>query len=110
MPDAVARAPSFERLRATVARAARAPHYRRVFGKLGFDPKGFTELGQLRDLPFTVKDDLRSDENFPYGFLTVRRDRLVRLHSSSGTTGSASTWSASSSGSRGTSTSTSARP
>jgi len=76
-----------ERVQATVARAARAPHYRRVFKAQGFDPKRFTSLLQLPELPFTVKDDLRSDENFPYGFLTVRRDRLVRLHSSSGTTG-----------------------
>ena len=76
-----------ERLRTTLARAARSPHYRRVFAQRGFSPKDFTSLAQLRDLPFTVKDDLRSDENFPYGFLTVRRDRLVRLHSSSGTTG-----------------------
>jgi phenylacetate-CoA ligase len=77
----------FQRLRATLTRAGRSRHYRRVFAKLGFDPKGFTSLAGLPDLPFTVKDDLRSDDNYPYGFLTVRRDRLVRLHSSSGTTG-----------------------
>ncbi|HWR98092.1 MAG TPA: phenylacetate--CoA ligase [Candidatus Methanoperedens sp.] len=76
-----------ERLRATLARAGRSPHYRRVFSALDFDPRKISSLAALRELPFTVKDDLRSDENFPYGFLTVRRDRLVRLHSSSGTTG-----------------------
>ncbi len=76
-----------QRLRATLARAARAPHYRRVFRALGFDPRSCSSLADLARLPFTVKDDLRSDANFPYGFLTVRKDRLVRLHSSSGTTG-----------------------
>src|SRR5512134_3397088 len=75
------------RLQATLARAGRSPHYRRVFGALGFDPKGFSSLAELGHLPFTVKDDLRSEENYPYGLLTVGRHRLVRLHSSSGTTG-----------------------
>lgn len=75
------------RLKKTLTRAARSPHYRRVFRAAGFDPKGFASLADLPRLPFTVKDDLRSDENFPYGLLTVGRDRLVRLHSSSGTTG-----------------------
>jgi phenylacetate-CoA ligase len=76
-----------ERLRATLARAARAPHYRRVFRAGGVDPRAVASLADVAALPFTVKDDLRSDANFPYGFLTVRRDKLVRLHSSSGTTG-----------------------
>ncbi len=75
------------RLQKTLARACRSPHYRRVFRAIGFNPASFTSLADLQSLPFTVKDDLRSDENFPYGFLTVRKDRLVRLHSSSGTTG-----------------------
>jgi len=75
------------RLQKTLARARRSPHYRRVFRASGFDPKSFASLADLPRLPFTVKDDLRSDENFPYGLLTVGKDRLVRLHSSSGTTG-----------------------
>jgi phenylacetate-CoA ligase len=76
-----------ERLRRTVARAARAPHYRRLFRRLSFSPKRLASLADLAALPFTVKDDLRSEENYPYGFLTVGREKLVRLHSSSGTTG-----------------------
>jgi phenylacetate-CoA ligase len=75
------------RLRATLTRARRSPHYRRAFRRAGFDPKSLCSLADLVRLPFTVKDDLRSDENYPYGFLTVGRDKLVRLHSSSGTTG-----------------------
>ena len=38
-----------------------------------------------RELPFTTKADLR--DAFPYGFLAVPLDEVVRLHSSSGTTG-----------------------
>lgn len=44
-----------------------------------------TSLDQVADLPFTTKDDFR--ENYPFGLLAVPRDRVVRLHMSSGTTG-----------------------
>jgi phenylacetate-CoA ligase len=44
-----------------------------------------SNLEQLRELPFTQKDDLRNA--FPYGFLTVDLEKVIRLHSSSGTTG-----------------------
>ncbi len=44
-------------------------------------------LLQLEKLPLTTKEDLR--ENWPYGFLAVSKDELVRMHSSSGTTGRA---------------------
>ena len=76
-----------ERLQRTVARAARSPHYRRVFREAGIDPRAIRSLADAARLPFTVKDDLRDERNFPWGFLTVPRSRLVRLHSSSGTTG-----------------------
>jgi phenylacetate-CoA ligase len=36
-------------------------------------------------LPFTVKDDLRA--HYPFGLFAVARERLARLHASSGTTG-----------------------
>ncbi|HEC62325.1 MAG TPA: phenylacetate--CoA ligase [bacterium] len=42
-------------------------------------------IEQIETLPFTTKDDLR--EQFPYGFLAVPLEQVVRLHSSSGTTG-----------------------
>jgi phenylacetate-coenzyme A ligase PaaK-like adenylate-forming protein len=40
----------------------------------------------LRVLPFTTKEDLRA--HYPLGMMVVSHDRLVRLHSSSGTSGS----------------------
>ncbi len=49
---------------------------------------GITKLASLEELsklPFTTKNDLR--HNFPYGFLAVDMKDVVRLHSSSGTTG-----------------------
>jgi phenylacetate-CoA ligase len=71
------------RLRQTLERAVRSPFYP---GR-GEDPPRIESLEDVASLPFTTKDDLRSDENYPYGFLTVDREQLVRLHSSSGTTG-----------------------
>src|SRR3954447_15048325 len=44
-----------------------------------------TTLDDLNDVPFTVKDDLRA--SYPFGMLAVPRDRLRRVHASSGTGG-----------------------
>jgi phenylacetate-CoA ligase len=66
-----------ERLAVTLERAARAPFYRRLFGGRG--------PGEFSQLPFTTKAELR--DSFPYGFLAVPLTEVVRLHSSSGTTG-----------------------
>jgi phenylacetate-CoA ligase len=74
-----------ERLQATLARAAKSPYYGALFAERGIAPQDITDISQIRDLPFTTKEDLRG--NYPYGFLTVPRDELVRLHCSSGTTG-----------------------
>ncbi len=73
-------------LRQTVAQALKTPFYRRRLAEVGLT--GPEDLGSLRDLdhlPYTTKDDLR--EAYPYGLLAVDRERAVRLHTSSGTTG-----------------------
>jgi len=44
-------------------------------------------LNDINKFPFTNKDDLR--EHWPYGFIAVPKEELVRMHSSSGTTGRA---------------------
>ena len=72
-----------ERLMMTLEHAQRAPFYAAVYGKNGV--RGLSSLGELCRLPFTTKADLR--DGFPYGFLAVPLERIVRLHSSSGTTG-----------------------
>jgi len=74
-------------LRDTVRLAALSPFYGKKFRDFGIDPAGFDGLRSKEKLPFTTKDDLR--EHWPYGFLAVSRDELVRMHSSSGTTGRA---------------------
>ena len=70
-----------ERLRDTVARAADAPAYR---GKL-IDPSSIRSLDDVRRLPLTSKDDLRA--GYPDQFLCRPHADMVRLHTSSGTTG-----------------------
>jgi len=77
-----------ERLEATLARAyLHVPFYRKKFDAVGFDPDGFRSLADLRKVPFTTKEDLR--EHQPYGLFAVPLRDVVRIHSSSGTTGRA---------------------
>ena len=70
-----------EGLNITLQRASRSRFYR---GKL---PERLKSLDEMKKLPFTTKQDLRS--GFPDGFLAVPKDEIVRLHASSGTTGQA---------------------
>jgi phenylacetate-CoA ligase len=75
-----------ERLRALLARVyANVPLYRRKFDEAGFVPGSLVTLDDLRHVPFTVKDDLRSA--YPFGMFAVPLHDIVRVHSSSGTTG-----------------------
>jgi phenylacetate-CoA ligase len=74
-----------ERLGKTVATAANSPFYKETFAKNKFDPSAIKTLDDIRRIPFTTKDDLR--DSWPYGLLAVAKDELVRMHSSSGTTG-----------------------
>ena len=61
------------------------PHYRKKFEAAGARPEDFKELTDLRKFPFTTKQDLR--ENYPFGMFAVPREKVVRVHASSGTTG-----------------------
>jgi len=75
-----------ERLQATLNRVARnVPLYRQRFAEQGLDPDDFRSMDDLRKLPFTTKQDIR--ENYPYGLFAVPLRDVVRLQSSSGTTG-----------------------
>jgi phenylacetate-CoA ligase len=75
-----------ERLESTLSRVYRnVPFYKRMFEEAGFDPDEFRSVDDLRRLPLTTKQDLR--QNYPYGLFAVPLRDVVRLHSSSGTTG-----------------------
>lgn len=75
-----------KRLQQTIRRVyGHVPFYRERFAELGLKPKHVASLRDLCRLPFTSREDLRA--NYPFGMLAVGRERLVRLHTSSGTTG-----------------------
>lgn len=77
----------WKRLRETLDRAGRSPYYGSSPGRPGLSAADLHSLKDVEKLPFTTKDDLR--EHWPYGFIAVSKDELVRMHSSSGTTGRA---------------------
>src|SRR3569623_3483424 len=60
-------------------------HYRKAFDEAGVNPSDFRELADLAKFPLTSKTDLR--DNNPFNMFAVPREKLVRVHASSGTTG-----------------------
>ncbi|PLX86167.1 MAG: phenylacetate--CoA ligase [Desulfuromonas sp.] len=74
------------RLRSTLERVCRAvPCYQEKFRDLGIEHGDVSTLQDLAKLPFTTKEDLRL--GYPYGMFAVPLREVVRIHSSSGTTG-----------------------
>ena len=86
MPRAELEVLQLDRLRAEIGFALRTPFYRERLAAAGIvGPGDIHSLDDLRKIPFTGKSDLR--QGFPYGFLSIPRHDVVRLHASSGTTG-----------------------
>src|SRR3954470_22024144 len=77
-PRVVLETLQLERLQQAVTRLRRTPRGEVL-------PPAIGSLDELRQLPFTVKDDLRA--NYPLGMLAVPREQVRRLHASSGTGG-----------------------
>lgn len=61
------------------------PFYRKSFDDAGVHPDDLKTLADLAKFPFTVKQDLR--DNYPFDMFAVPREKVARLHASSGTTG-----------------------
>lgn len=75
-----------ERLQRTLALAYdKVAHYRAAFDAKGVRPSDCRTLADLAKFPLTSKADLRA--NYPFGMFAVPRERVVRVHASSGTTG-----------------------
>ncbi|MBO5380434.1 MAG: phenylacetate--CoA ligase [Clostridia bacterium] len=75
-----------ERLQETVNRVyERVPAYRKKMDDCGVKPEDIKSLKDLAKLPFVTKQDMR--DNYPFGLFAVPKDKLVRIHASSGTTG-----------------------
>ncbi|KAA3144981.1 phenylacetate--CoA ligase [Alistipes indistinctus] len=62
------------------------PFYRRKMQEMDVTPDDIRTVDDVVKLPFTTKQDLR--DNYPYGLFAVPMSQIVRLHASSGTTGS----------------------
>lgn len=77
-----------KRLQALVKRVyQKIPFYKESFDKAGVNPEDIKSLADLTKLPFTVKQDMR--DAYPFGLFAVPRKDVVRVHCSSGTTGTA---------------------
>lgn len=77
-----------ERLQALVKRVyEKIPFYKESFDKAGINPADIKSLSDLTKLPFTVKQDMR--DAYPFGLFAAPRKDVVRVHCSSGTTGTA---------------------
>jgi phenylacetate-CoA ligase len=75
------------KLREVLERCLHSPFYRQWFRDAGFEPRKLAAIEDLRALPLMDKETLRGGD--PRRFLTVPLEEVVRLHSSSGTTGQA---------------------
>ena len=75
-----------ERLRHMACKAyENVPFYKKRFDESGIKPEMIKSLSDLKNLPFTTKEDLR--DNYPFGLFAEPMKNVVRLHASSGTTG-----------------------
>lgn len=74
-----------ERLQKTIGIALKSPFYSKRLSSFGIKPDTIRTLDDLRRIPFTTKEDLRL--SYPDGMLAVSKEKVVRLHGSSGTTG-----------------------
>ena len=63
----------------------RVPLYKKKFDAIGLRPEHIKTLKDIRHIPFTTSDDLK--ENYPFGMFAVEKEKVIRLHGSSGTTG-----------------------
>ena len=74
-----------EKLKETINKLKDTPFYNEKLKEAGVEADDIKTINDISRLPFTTKDDLR--DNYPFGMSAVPMSEVVRLHSSSGTTG-----------------------
>ena len=75
-----------ERLQLTLNRVHRnVAFYKTIFDSTGVNIEEIKSMDDLKKLPFTTKEDLRN--SYPYDMFAVPLRDIVRIHSTSGTTG-----------------------
>ena len=73
------------RLKKTLRSVQHVDFYRQQFANAGISAEDIKTLEDVRKLPFTKKQDLR--DGYPFGFFAVPMQKIVRIHTTSGTTG-----------------------
>jgi phenylacetate-CoA ligase len=73
-----------KRLKWTIKQAENVPFYQKRLSEAGISADNFT-LEDMARIPFTTKKELR--EGYPFGFFAVPLRKVVRIHTTSGTTG-----------------------
>ncbi|GHV32510.1 phenylacetate-coenzyme A ligase [Spirochaetia bacterium] len=90
MPRPELEALQLKKLRDMITYSLRTPFYAPKLHAAGIKgPEDLKTLDDLKRIPFTTKHDLR--DGFPYGFLSIPKEEVIRLHASSGTTGTPTT-------------------
>ncbi len=86
MPRSQLRELQLKRLKAVVRRVYRnVPYFRKKLDSLSLKPGDIESFDELQKLPFITKHELR--ETYPFGLFATPLKDVVRIHSSSGTTG-----------------------
>lgn len=76
----------YKRLKETIERSLKIEFYKKRLNKIGIKSgNDIKNLNDINKIPFTTRYDLQS--SYPKGFLAVPRDKIIRLHTSSGTKG-----------------------
>jgi len=79
----------FKRLKEVVLKGWKVPYYKAKMKTSGVTPEDVQTMDDLQKLPFMTKEDFR--KAFPFGLLGVKMKNVVRIHATSGTTGTPST-------------------
>jgi len=88
MPEKKMKELQFERMKWSLTHAYNGnKFYHDKFDKAGFHPDKFKSLADMKHVPFLTKQEMR--DSYPFGLFAVPMDKVVRVHSSSGTTGNA---------------------
>src|SRR5208337_3032794 len=86
LPRPALEALQLKRLKSTLVKVYNnVPFYKGSLDKAGITPDGIKNLDDLKNLPFTYKQDMR--DSYPYALFAVPMEEIVRIHASSGTTG-----------------------
>ncbi len=86
MPRAKLAELQLERMKKIVKHAYdNVPHYKKSFDAAGVKQEHLQTNADIAKFPFTVKTDLR--DNYPFAMFAVPREKVLRIHASSGTTG-----------------------